>query len=109
MRHERRKSRKHVGPPGKGISGMSARLLTTADAAGWEEALPGAQSAFGSLGFARAQERAGAGEHRLLVAERDGARVAYPLQLRPLADLPSAAELDRGRWDSASPPYTGPL
>ena len=38
---------------------MSARLLTTADADAWNEALPAELSAFGSLGFARAQERAG--------------------------------------------------
>jgi CelD/BcsL family acetyltransferase involved in cellulose biosynthesis len=88
---------------------MTARLLTTADADAWNEALPAERSAFGSLGFARAQERAGVAEHRLLVAENGEARVAYPLQLRPLADLPFAAELASGAWDSASPPFTGPL
>lgn len=88
---------------------MSARLLTTADAEAWNAALPPERSAFGSLGFARAQERAGAAEHRLLVAEHEGAAVAYPLQLRPLADLPFEAELERGRCDAASPPFTGPL
>lgn len=88
---------------------MSARFLTTADADAWNAALPPSRSAFGSLGFARAQERAGQGEHRLLVAELDGARLAYPLALRPLAKLPFTAELGAGRWDSASPPFTGPL
>jgi CelD/BcsL family acetyltransferase involved in cellulose biosynthesis len=88
---------------------MSARLLKTSDADAWNAALPAERSAFGSLGFARAQERAGQGEQRLLVAEADGARVAYPLQLRPLTGLPFTAELEAGRWDSASPPFTGPL
>jgi CelD/BcsL family acetyltransferase involved in cellulose biosynthesis len=88
---------------------MTARLLTTADADAWNEALPAARSAFGSLGFARAQERAGVADHRLLVAERDGAAVAYPLVLRPLTELPFAADLVSGLWDSASPPFTGPL
>ena len=88
---------------------MSSRLLTTADAGAWNEALPAERSAFGSLGFARAQERAGVARHRLLVAEHGEARVAYPLQLRPLAGLPFATELVSGAWDSASPPFTGPL
>ena len=88
---------------------MSARLLTTADVDAWNEALPPKRSAFGSLGFARAQERSGVAQHRLLVAEQGDARVAYPLQLRPLADLPFHADLASGVWDSASPPFTGPL
>jgi serine/alanine adding enzyme len=88
---------------------VSARLLTTADADAWHEALPAERSAFGCLGFARSQERAGIATHRLLVAEDGNARVAYPLQLRPLADLPFSTELASGAWDSASPPFTGPL
>ena len=43
------------------VRGMSVRLLTTADADAWNAALPAERSVFGSLGFARAQERAGAG------------------------------------------------
>src|SRR5690606_36360261 len=74
----------------------------------WETALPAAASVFGSLGFARVQEAVGAGEARLLVVEADGARLAYPLLLRPLEPLglgvPGGA-----RWDAASPPFTGPL
>ena len=88
---------------------MSARLLTTTDADGWNAALPPERSAFGSLGFARAQERAGQGEHRLLVTDVAGARTAYPLQLRPLSGLPFRVDLEAGRWDSASPPFTGPM
>ncbi len=88
---------------------MSARLLTTAEAEEWELALPASRSAFGSLGFARAQERAGLADPRLLVAEVAGAVVAYPLSLKPLGDLPFAAEGVSGRWDSASPPFTGPI
>ena len=91
------------------LRGMSARLLSTADVDAWNEALPPERSAFGSLGFARAQERSGVAQHRLLVAEQGDGRVAYPLQLRPLADLPFHADLASGVWDSASPPFTGPL
>jgi len=87
---------------------MSARLLTTADAAEWEQALPASRSAFGSLGFARAQERMGLANPRLLVAMMGEAAVAYPLSLRSLDDLPFAAAAS-GRWDSASPPFTGPI
>ncbi len=88
---------------------MSVRLLATSDAEAWSAALPAQRSAYGSLGFARVQERAGQGEQRLLVVEVDGARVAYPLQLRTLTGLRFAAELGAGRCDSASPPFTGPL
>ena len=85
---------------------MSVRLLTTADSAAWNAALPAERSVFGSLGFARAQERAGAGEGRLLVG--DG--VAYPLQFRRLAgDLPFSVVVSEAVWDAASPPFTGPL
>jgi hypothetical protein len=87
---------------------VDVRVLTTADAAEWEAALPAAASVFGSLGFARVQEETGAGEARLLVAEAGGARLAYPLLLRPLEPLglgvPAGA-----RCDAASPPFTGPL
>ncbi len=86
-----------------------SEFLTTAEPDAWNAALAPERSAFGSLGFARAQERAGIGEHRLLVAEVDGARVAYPLQLRSLAALPFAPALRMAHWDAASPPFTGPL
>lgn len=88
---------------------MTARLLTTADAEAWNAALPPARSAFGSIGFARARERAAGVEPRLAVAGSGSARVAYPLDLRPLADLDLGAVLDSGRWDAASPPFTGPF
>lgn len=88
---------------------MAARLLTTAEGLEWDRALPAARSAFGSLGFARAQERLGLGEPRLLVAEAGGAVIAYPLSLRPLADLPFTAEGITGAYDSGSPPFTGPI
>ena len=83
-------------------------MLTTADAAAWEAALPASASIFGSLGFARVQEQMGAGEARLLVAETGGARVAYPLLLRPLEPLGLGAP-QGARCDAASPPFTGPL
>lgn len=86
---------------------MSVRLLTTRDAGEWEAALPAAASVFGSLGFARVQEALGGVKARLLVGEADGVRLAYPLLLRPLpAELGSPAE---ARWDTATPPFTGPL
>lgn len=88
---------------------MSARLLTTADASEWEAALPASRSAFGSLGFARVQERAGGPEPRLLIADTDACRVAYPLGLRSLGDLPFTAKSQAARADSVSPPFTGPI
>jgi serine/alanine adding enzyme len=85
---------------------MSARFLTTADAEEWTAALPPERSAFGSLGFARAQERAGAGEARLFVV----GDVAYPMLLRRLAaTLPFSVIVGDAVWDTASPPFTGPL
>jgi serine/alanine adding enzyme len=85
---------------------MTLRLLTTADADEWAAALPAERSVFGSLGFARVQERVSAGEGRLLVA--DG--VAYPTQFRRLAgDLPFEVAVGDAVWDAASPPFTGPL
>jgi serine/alanine adding enzyme len=84
---------------------MSAELLTTADDDAWNRALPPARSAFGSLGFARVQDRAGLGEARLLAG--DG--FAYPLLLRPLEELPFARPAGTGRFDSVSPPFTGPI
>lgn len=84
---------------------MSARWLTTADEAEWRAALPASRSAFGSLEFARAHEAQEGGEARLLVA--DG--VAYPLLLRPLDALQLRAEAGPGKWDAASPPFTGPI
>ena len=84
---------------------MSVRIFTTADADAWNEALPPERSAFGSLGFARAQERAGAGEGRLLAAEG----VAYATQFRSVADLPFSAATAAASWDAASPPFTGPI
>jgi hypothetical protein len=50
-------------------------------------------------------ERAGAGEARLLAGEG----FAYPVLLRPLDELPFAAPSEGARFDSASPPFTGPL
>jgi len=88
---------------------MSARFLTTADAEEWERALPASRSAFGSLGFARVQERAGGPEPRLLIADTDACRVAYPLGLRSLGDLPFTAKSQSARADSVSPPFTGPI
>ncbi len=87
---------------------MSAQLLSTDDAAAWAAALPAGRSAFGSLGFARAQRRAGLADPRLLVANQAGAEVAYPLALRGLADLPFDVP-PTARCDVASPPFTGPI
>ncbi|MEJ7875626.1 MAG: GNAT family N-acetyltransferase, partial [Solirubrobacterales bacterium] len=74
-----------------------ARLLTSQDADEWERALPASRSAFGSLGFARAQEREAGASARLLVSERS----VTPLLLRaiPGTDL----------FDAATPPFTGAI
>jgi len=73
------------------------RLLTTKDAGEWERALPASRSAFGSLGFARVQERASEVSARLLVSEGS----ATPLLLRPIP----GSDLN----DAATPPFTGSI
>ena len=102
---------------------MSARLLTTADADAWNAALPPERSAFGSLGFARAQERAGLGEQppagrrarsRSLPAPPAPARGTLPFptdrERRALGLLVAAVHRPAGRrragdarWRSRSP------
>ncbi|MDQ3728535.1 MAG: GNAT family N-acetyltransferase [Actinomycetota bacterium] len=73
------------------------RLLNTEDVDEWEQALPASRSAFGSLGFARVQERSGDVSARLLVSEGS----VTPLLLRPISDT----EL----YDATTPPFTGPI
>lgn len=81
---------------------MSARWLTTDDAAEWRAALPASRSAFGSVELARAIERTGGPPGRLLLA----AGAAVPFALRDGAGLPFAA--GDGPLDAATPPFTGP-
>jgi serine/alanine adding enzyme len=76
---------------------MRASLLTTADAEAWERAMPVSRNVFASHGFARAQERSGEIEGRLLI---DGNTVT-PLLVRPVPDSPHR--------DAATPPFTGPI
>lgn len=87
---------------------MTHRWLGTSDAAAWEAALPQARSAFGSLGFARAQERAAEVTVRLLVAEAGAARAACPYVVRSARDLPFAPSGTAALADVATPPFTGP-
>ncbi len=77
---------------------MTARLLTTADPEEWERALPASVSAFGSVGFARAQRGVKDAESCLLVSDNG---VATPLVLRSIegSDL----------RDATTPSFTGPL
>lgn len=90
---------------------MTVRWLTPADESAWDEALPQAQSAFGGIGFARLQEATGMAAARLLVVGEGPSRIAYPLLMRSLDELPFALPdgLGDARWDAASPPYTGPM
>lgn len=87
---------------------MTARLLTTADAAAWRAALPARACVMGCLELAGAKERQTGCEARLLVVElgpRD--RVAYPFLLRPVAPLHGPAA--DGLHDTFTPEYTGPI
>jgi hypothetical protein len=61
----------------------------------------------GSLEFARIQERHSDIKARLFVAGVATARVAYPIFLRPIPELPQFAGMEL--WDTATPEYTGPI
>ncbi len=81
---------------------MSYRLIRTSEASAWLAELPVSRSVFGSLGFARVQERDGDTEAILVVAEAAEERALYPLLLRRTPFDPSAR-------DSVTAPFTGPL
>lgn len=83
--------------------------LTTSDGEAWRAALPAGVRVTGCLELARILERYTGHRAELFVYESGEGRIAYPYLLRPVGDLPCAAGLGEGRWDTVTPDYTGPL
>jgi serine/alanine adding enzyme len=86
-----------------------AEVLTTEDGERWRAALPATESVFGSVEYARIQERHGGGAARLFTLAAGGGTVAYPLVLRSVAELPFAGRGAEELFDAATPQYTGPF
>ncbi len=84
-------------------------LLTTNDPQRWRAALPADACVMGSVEYARILEAHAGHAARLLVVEAAGSRIAYPFLLRPIQALPFAAAAGKGRFDTMTPEYTGPL
>ena len=84
-------------------------MLTTGDTDRWRAALPIDDCVMGSLEYCRILERQCGYPARLFVVESDGVRIAYPFLLRPIQNLPFAARMASGRFDTITPEYTGPL
>jgi len=84
-------------------------LLTTNDAQRWRAALPTDACVMGSVEYARILEAHAGHTARLLVVEAAGSRIAYPFLLRSIQALPFAAAAGKGRFDTMTPEYTGPL
>jgi serine/alanine adding enzyme len=86
----------------------AAEVLGPDDEARWRELLPVSESVFGSVEFARLQQRH-AGVEPCLFALRDReTRIVYPFHLRSIGELPFAGR-SGGLFDAATPQYTGPL
>ncbi|MGH2963461.1 MAG: lipid II:glycine glycyltransferase FemX [Solirubrobacterales bacterium] len=86
-----------------------AEVLTVEDGARWREALPASESVFGSVEYARIQERHGGGAPRLFTLAVPGGSIAYPIVLRPVGELEFADRAAEGLFDAATPQYTGPF
>lgn len=84
-------------------------LLTTGDAARWRAVLPAGACVMGSVEYASIVETRTGFAARLLVVEADGAVIAYPFFLRPIAALPFASGIGESLWDTFTPEYTGPI
>lgn len=82
-------------------------FLTTADRELWEKFLPVRNSVYGSVGYALVVERLLNHVTRLHVVESDTAWISYPMQLRPISQLPFASKIET-RCDIRTPEFTGP-
>jgi serine/alanine adding enzyme len=89
-------------PPG------TIRILTVDEEAAWQAAVPAYSSVFGSLVYARIVQAQTGAAARLFLWEQGGVQVAYPLFLRPVADLPFAPPAAAALWDTTTPEFTGP-
>lgn len=87
----------------------TAEVLTIEDGERWRAVLPVGESVFGSVEFARIQQRHGGGDARLVTLGAPDGRIAYPLFLRAVDELPFADRAAAGLFDAATPPYTGPF
>jgi serine/alanine adding enzyme len=87
----------------------AAEILTVREEDRWRELLPPSASVFGSVEFARIQQRHAGVEPRLFTLGSPGATILHPLHLRPVRELPFAGPSADALFDASSPPYTGPL
>jgi hypothetical protein len=87
---------------------IEEHLFTIDDAELWNHYLPSVRSVFGSLGYARICNAFRNVSPRLYVAKMGAATICYPILLRPLSELAFATG-SKGKWDSTTPDYTGPM
>jgi CelD/BcsL family acetyltransferase involved in cellulose biosynthesis len=87
----------------------AAEVLTVAEEDRWRELLPARDDAFGSVEFARIQQRHSDVEPRLFAVPAPGGPIVHPVLLRPLAGLPFVDGSATPLFDAATPPFTGPL
>ncbi|HEX2436052.1 MAG TPA: GNAT family N-acetyltransferase [Solirubrobacterales bacterium] len=87
----------------------AAEVLTLADEDRWRQLLPASEGVFGSFEFAATQHLHVGGEPRLFALAAPGGAVAHSLSLRPVAELPFAADIAPPLFDAATPPYAGPF
>lgn len=87
----------------------AAEILTVREEERWHELLPPSASVFGSVEFARIQQRHAGVEPRLFTLGSPGGSIVHPLHLRPVGELPFAGPFADALFDASSPPYTGPL
>jgi hypothetical protein len=82
-------------------------VLSTSDAEQWRQVLPADRSVMGSVEYARFCEKQTGCVARLFVVEAPQPVLAYPFLMRPVQQLPFAADVPA--WDTYTPEYTGPL
>jgi serine/alanine adding enzyme len=87
----------------------SLKTLSTDNRKLWCAFLPTRLSVFGSVQFVSIVERYTGYKGRLVLYTDGDEVIAYPLLLRPINELPFAADMHFQGWDSLSPEYTGPL
>lgn len=88
---------------------IQQELVTTENEATWRSFLPVSRSVFGSLEFARLQEKYHQRIARLFMFGSNEGKVVYPFLLRPLSELPFECESAGAQWDSSTPEFTGPF
>jgi hypothetical protein len=84
-------------------------VYTTDDSARWNSVLPAAESAFGSVEFARVVQQHLGYEARLYVLQDNTSLVAYPFLTRPIRPTLLSDEICGRPSDTVSPDFTGPF